>query len=69
MKKMLKKAGILVTSGIGISLIGVSVANAALDTASWKVDLTATDAIMAIVMPALLLMWGYRKAIKTANRS
>lgn len=52
-----------------IAIATASTAHAALDTGSWSVEMGPVEAVMGIVMVALLALFGYRKVIKTTNRS
>jgi hypothetical protein len=42
---------------------------AAVDLTGFDVDVTAVEAVVAIVIVGLGVMWGIRKLIKTVNRS
>jgi hypothetical protein len=46
-----------------------SSAHAALDWTGITVDTSDVDSAMGLIVPALIIMWGYRKVVKTVNRS
>lgn len=54
-----------------LSAFGLSVSNAfaALDLTGVEANTADVAAIMAIVVPALFVLWGFRKVVKTTNRS
>lgn len=47
----------------------VTNAFAAVDLTGFSVDVTQVEAVVAIVIVGLGVMWGIRKLIKTVNRS
>ena len=66
---MFKKIGVFI-SGIGATLlVGASNASAALDWTGIKLDTTDVDSVMALIIVGLATLWGFRKVIKTMNRS
>ena len=60
----------IAVSGIAMGTVGiVSNASAALDWTGITLSTTDVDSIMALVIVGLASLWGYRKVIKTMNRS
>lgn len=55
-------------SGVGL-LASASASFAALDLTGVTLDTTDVEAIMLVVIPALAVLWGFRKIVKTMNRS
>jgi len=51
-----------------LSMLSTS-AFAAVDLTGFSVDVTQVEAVVAIVIVGLGVMWGIRKLIKTVNRS
>jgi len=62
----MKKLSALFT--LCLSLLSTS-AFAAVDLTGFSVDVTQVEAVVAIVIVGLGVMWGIRKLIKTVNRS
>ena len=62
---MLKKMSALLFS----LCLFASSAFAAVDLTGFSVDVTQVEAVVAIVIVGLGVMWGIRKLIKTVNRS
>lgn len=58
---------------VGVGCVGLVASAtssfAALDLTTATVNTADVDKIMGLAVPALLLLWGYRKVIKVANRS
>jgi hypothetical protein len=50
-------------------LIGTSNASAALDWTGITLDTSDVDSVMALIIVGLATLWGFRKVIKTMNRS
>lgn len=65
---MFKKIAVLGSSALATVLAGVNSAFA-LDWTGITLDTTDVDSIMALVIVALATLWGYRKVVKTMNRS
>lgn len=65
MKKQLATIGYLAM--IGCLVAGNSFA--ALDFTGVTVNTTDVEAVMGIVIPGLAALWGFRKVVKTINRS
>jgi hypothetical protein len=59
---------IFVSTGFAL-LASAGSAFAALDLTGVEANTSDVGAIMALVVPALMILWGYRKVVKTANRS
>ncbi len=69
-KKIYKRGTALAASGLAATLALVSNASAAIDwTGITSLDTTDVDTAMGLIIVALVAMWGYRKVIKTMNRS
>jgi hypothetical protein len=60
--------GMLAGAG-ALALIGASNAHAALDFTGITVNTADVEAVMGIVIVGLVALWGFRKVIKTINRS
>ena len=54
---------------LGAGLVGVSNAHAALDFTGVTANTADVESIMGIVIAGLVALWGFRKVIKTTNRS
>ena len=65
MKNLKKKAA----AAAGLALCTASQSFAAVDLTGFDVDVTQVEAVTAIVIVGLGVMWGIRKLIKTVNRS
>ena len=66
---MLKRIFGLVSVVVGL-VIGVSSsAFAALDFTGVALNTADVETVMGLVIPALAALWGFRKIIKTMNRS
>ncbi len=63
--RMLKK----IAAAGGFVLAGASSSFAAVDLTGFVVDITQVEAVTAIIIVGLGVMWGIRKLIKTVNRS
>jgi hypothetical protein len=68
MKNLIKKAGVVI-GGAYASVMVVAGNAAALDFTGITLDTTDVDSAMALVIVGLATLWGYRKVIKTMNRS
>ena len=66
---MLKKRLSLITAVAVAGLLAATNSFAALDLTGISADLTDVNAVMGIVIVGLFAMWGFRKVIKTTNRS
>lgn len=53
----------------GAVLAGQGIAQAALSFAGVTLNTADVESIMMLVIPALAALWGFRKIIKTMNRS
>ena len=62
---MLKKLSLFTTGMLAVA----STSFAAVDLTNFSVDVTQVEAVVAIVIVGLGVMWGIRKLIKTVNRS
>jgi hypothetical protein len=56
-------------SALLLALFAPASAFAAVDLTNFAVDVTQVEAVVAIVIVGLGVMWGIRKLIKTVNRS
>ncbi len=69
----MKKVLVHVRNGIAVSsaavLVGVSNASAALDFTGVTLDTADVDTVMLLIIGGLATLWGFRKVIKTMNRS
>jgi len=68
MKKFAAKIGFL-ASCMFVAVASFATNAAALDWTGITLDTTDIDSIMALVVVGLATLWGYRKVIKTMNRS
>lgn len=69
-KSFFKKASAVVTGAAAALTVFVGNASAAVDwTGITSLDTTDVDTAMGLIVVALVSMWGYRKVIKTLNRS
>jgi hypothetical protein len=64
--KMVKKA---VYAAGATALVCASNANAALDFTGVTLDTGDVDTVMLLIIGGLATLWGFRKVIKTMNRS
>lgn len=59
----------LIGAVAGFGLLAVSNAQAALDFTGVTANTADVESIMGIVLAGLVALWGFRKVIKTTNRS
>lgn len=64
--KKFQKVGLAV---VGASLVAASNASAALDFTGVTLDTGDVDTVMLLIIGGLATLWGFRKVIKTMNRS
>lgn len=64
--KKFQKVGALVVGGV---LVAASNASAALDFTGVTLDTGDVDTVMLLIIGGLATLWGFRKVIKTMNRS
>lgn len=69
MKKIMKHARNAAAAASVMVAIGVSNANAALDFTGVTLDTGDVDTVMLLIIGGLATLWGFRKVIKTMNRS
>jgi hypothetical protein len=69
MKKIIKHARNAAAAAAVMVAIGVSNASAALDFTGVSLDTGDVDTIMLLIIGGLATLWGFRKVIKTMNRS
>lgn len=66
MKKSIKA----LVAGVGIGLLAVaSNASAALDLTGVTMNTADVETMMGYIIPGLAALWGYRKIVKSVNRS
>jgi len=58
-----------ISTALALCLAFAANAFAAVDLTGFSVDVTQVEAVTAIVIVGLGVMWGIRKLIKTVNRS
>ena len=68
-KNMFQKTKAMLPAVGAAVLVGASNASAALDWTGITLDTTDVDTVMGLVIVGLAAMWGFRKVIKTMNRS
>lgn len=68
-RNALKKAGVLGASAVGATFAAASNSFAALDWTGITLDTADVDSVMALIIVGLATLWGFRKVIKTMNRS
>ena len=55
---------------VGLAFLGVaSSASAALDWTGVTLNTTDVETVMALIISGLATLWGFRKIVKTMNRS
>jgi hypothetical protein len=66
---MFKKLGVIVSGILAVGLVAASNASAAIDWTGITLDTADVDSVMGLIVVGLATLWGFRKVIKTMNRS
>ena len=66
--KKIRKIGTLVSAAV-VGMAGTAAATPLIDVSSIAVDTTALATIGGIVIAGLASIWGFRKIVKSVNRS
>lgn len=69
MIKRMKKAIPVFGAGVVAAFSAVGSAQAALTFTGVTLNTADVESIMMLVIPALATLWGFRKIVKTTNRS
>ena len=66
---MFKKLRVIASGAVAAVFVAASNASAAIDWLGITLDTTDVDTVMGLIVVGLATLWGFRKVIKTMNRS
>jgi hypothetical protein len=66
---MLQKIKKVVIGVVALGMVGAGSAHAALDWTGVTLGTADVSSVMALIVVGLAVLWGYRKVVKTMNRS